>query len=94
MKSIAKWPSHVSARNYSSGEIMKRKTSRERLQAIIREYRRRNPGPFTAEAVVKWAMSLSLIPAPGRLTREVDEAAAWDARFTEIELEEIEKETA
>ncbi len=73
---------------------MKRKTKTERLQAIIREYERRNPGPFEMEAVVLWAMSCRLFPAPGRLTIEVEEAAAWDRRFTEIELEEIENGTS
>lgn len=59
-------------------------TKTRRLQMIVDEYQRRNPGPFSMDAVVEWALSRGLLPAPGRLKREAEEATEWDARFAVI----------
>jgi hypothetical protein len=68
---------------------MPRKTKTKRLQEVVDEYHRRNPGPFTMDAVALWAIHERLYPTPGRLTREIRDAAGWDARFARIQNEDI-----
>ena len=69
---------------------MKRTTKTRRLQMVVDEYNRRNPGPFTMEAVAEWAVSRGLWPTPGRTLAEAEEAAEWDERFAAICSEPIE----
>lgn len=68
---------------------MKRRTKTQRLQMIVREYERRHPGPFAMNDVALWGMRVGLLPAPGRLTEEIEDAEAWDNRFESIAAETV-----
>lgn len=71
-------------------ERMKRKTKTKRLQQIIDEYHRRNPGTFTMGDVVDWAISVTLMPdVPGRTKAEDLAAGIWDSLFDTISSESL-----